>query len=422
MYQNEARKRREKIAEKLADGQLLLSFGGNDELGVVGIPQREKADKNFYYLTGMSIAEGLLMLVKSHGALQEYLFVKRRTANEVFYLGRSLDPAYYRERTGIQAVMYMDDFEDVLGTIATWMKLDKIYFCSSFDGFTKYTRYENILADRITRAYPGVQIGSLSKELDFMRLRKSELETEQIQKAIDITQEALAEAAKQLKPGIRGYQMQSILEHEIKMRGGSGDIVQALIGKETTIMHNFYANEATAKDGDLFLADIATFFNDYCCDISRTYPVNGVFTDEQAHWYNVVLKTQEMTIASMRPGKTAQECGQEANAYFTEELRKGGYLKDGETIGTLIREFRINYVTPGMVNHGIGLSCHEERGDEEGKLVPGMIVAIEPGVYFGDKDLGIRIEDDVLITETDCEVLSSNIPKTVSEIEALMKR
>ena len=187
-------------------------------------------------------------------------------------------------------------------------------------------------------------------------------------------------------------------------------------------MHNFYANEATAKDGDLFLADIATFFNDYCCDISRTYPVNGVFTDEQAHWYNVVLKTQEMTIASMRPGKTAQECGQEANAYFTEELRKGGYLKDGETIGTLIREFRINYVTPGMVNHGIGLSCHEERGDEEGKLVPGMIVAIEPGVYFGDKDLGIRIEDDVLITETGCEVLSSNIPKTVSEIEALMKR
>ena len=384
MYQNEARKRREKIAEKLADGQLLLSFGGNDELGVVGIPQREKTDKNFYYLTGMSIAEGLLMLVKSHGALQEYLFVKRRTANEVFYLGRSLDPAYYRERTGIQAVMY--------------------------------------LADRITRAYPGVQIGSLSKELDFMRLRKSELETEQIQKAIDITQEALAEAAKQLKPGIRGYQMQSILEHEIKMRGGSGDIVQALIGKETTIMHNFYANEVTAKDGDLFLADIATFFNDYCCDISRTYPVNGVFTDEQAHWYNVVLKTQEMTIASMRPGKTAQECGQEANAYFTEELRKGGYLKDGETIGTLIREFRINYVTPGMVNHGIGLSCHEERGDEEGKLVPGMIVAIEPGVYFGDKDLGIRIEDDVLVTETGCEVLSSNIPKTVSEIEALMTR
>lgn len=113
---------------------------------------------------------------------------------------------------------------------------------------------------------------------------------------------------------------------------------------------------------------------------------------------------------------------QEANAYFTEELRKGGYLKDGETIGTLIREFRINYVTPGMVNHGIGLSCHEERGDEEGKLVPGMIVAIEPGVYFGDKDLGIRIEDDVLITETGCEVLSSNIPKTVSEIEALMKK
>ena len=353
--------------------------------------------------------------------LQEYLFVKRRTANEEFYLGRSLDPTYYREKTGIQAVMYMEDFEDVLESLATWTKLEKVYFCSSFDGFTKYTRYENILADRITRAYPGVQIGSLSKELDFMRLRKSSLEAAQIQKAIDITEEALAVAAKQLKPGIRGYQMQSILEHEIKMRGGSGDIVQALIGKETTIMHNFYANEATAKDGDLFLADIATFYNDYCCDISRTYPVNGTFTDEQAHWYNVVLKTQEMTIASMKPGKTRQECGQEANAYFTEELRKGGYLKDGESIGTLLSEFRINYVTPGMVNHGIGLSCHEEREDEEGRLVPGMIVAVEPGVYFGDKDLGIRIEDDVLITETGCEVLSSNIPKTIDEIEAMMK-
>lgn len=420
MYRNEAKHRREEIAKKLSDGELLISFGGNDELGLTGIPQRENMDKNFYYLTGASIPEGLLVIIKLHGIVMEYLFVKRRSANEVFYLGANLDPSHYAEITGIPAVMFRESFEDVLESLPMRGKLEKVYFCSSTKGFSKYARYEDILADRIQRAFPGIQIGSLTAELELMRLRKSPLEVEQIQKAIDITGEALAEAVKQLKPGICDYQMQSILEHEIKMRGGKPDIVQALIGKDTTIMHNFYS-QGIAKDGDLFLADIGPFYHDYCCDISRTFPVNGKFTEEQAHWYNVVLKAQEMTIESLAPGKLASECGVEATAYMQEELRKGGYLKDGETIGTLINECRTNYATPGMVNHGIGLHYHEITSDE-GRIVPGAVYAIEPGIYFGDKNLGIRIEDNVLITETGYEVLSANLPKTVEEIEAMMAK
>lgn len=422
MYREEANKRRKKIAELLKEGEMLILFGGNDELGVDASPTREKMDENFYYLTGMSIPEGVLLIGHLMGRIQEFLFIRRRTENEAFYLGMALDPEYYSERTGIQAVLYSDEFEDMIDNFAMRTELKKVFFASSFEKMSKYPRYENLLADRLQRAYPRIQVGSLTAVLKQMRLVKSPLEREQIQKAIDITGDALTEAVKQLKPGIHDYQMQSILEHEIKMRGGRGEEnVLALFGKDTTIMHNFNPN-ATAADGDLFLTDICTFYNDYCGDISRTYPVNGKFTEEQAHWYNVVLRAQEMTIASMAPGKLASECGVEATLYMEEELRKAGYLAEGETIKMMLGQCRTNYATPGMVNHSIGLSCHELWGSGGNRLEPGMIFAIEPGIYLGEKAMGIRIEDDVLITENGVEVLSEGIPKTIEEIEAMMQK
>lgn len=421
MYQEEAKKRRKQIAERLQEGEMLILFGGNDELGVDSSPTREKMDENFYYLTGMSIPEGVLLIGRLMGRVQEFLFIKRRTENEEFYMGMAMDPGYYREITGIQAVLYMETFEDMINNFSQRTELKRVFFASSFEKLSKYLCFENLLADKLKRAFPGIQIGSLTGTLKQMRLVKSPLEREQIQHAIDITGDALKVAAKSLAPGIYDYQVQSILEHEIKMQGGSGDIVQSLIGKDTTIMHNFNAN-AIAEDGALFLADICTFYNDYCCDISRTYPVNGKFTKEQAHWYNVVLRAQEMTIEDMVPGKLAAECGREATLYMEEELRKAGYLGAGETIGMMLGQCRVNYATPGMINHGIGLSCHELWGNGEKKLEPGMIFAIEPGIYLGEKAMGIRIEDDVLVTDTGVEVLSAGIPKTIEEIETMMQK
>lgn len=420
MYKEAARARRNYIAQKLQEGDICLSFGGNDELGIDQVPRHEDMDCNFFYLVGKDIPGGLLLMAKIRGAVQEILFVGRGTEQDEFYLGVSKDPAYYRNETGINNVMYIENFEDIIGSFTMMTRLNTVYFTSAFEKISKYPRYENLLAEKLMRAYPGIKIDSLSEEIFFMRLRKSDLEVAQIRKAVDITGKAIQKVAKALKPGMRDYQLQSIIRHEIEMEGGEGDIIQSLIGKDATIMHNFHP-EGLAKDGDLFLADIVAFYNYYCCDISRTFPVNGKFTEEQAYWYNVCLKTQELVIENLAPGKLWADCGKEANEYFEGELRKHGYLGEQEDIRTLIGQCRINFATPGMVNHGIGLHHADKRQDEEGRIVPGMVFTVEPGVYLGEKGLGLRIEDNVLITETGYEVLSKDIPKTIDEIEAMMK-
>ena len=420
MYKELSKKRRKEISKYLENGELLIVSGGNDELGVLDPPKRENRNHDFFYLTGCDIPESVLMIANVHGTLQEFLFIRRGTENDEFYLGISKDPLYYCEKTGIEDVMYIENLEDTISNLTLQTNIKKVYFASSKEKISNYPRFDNFLIDKLQRAYPGVQIGSLSAEVENMRMRKDTLEIQQIRTAINLTEKSLRAVAQRLKPGMKDYQLQSIIEHEIKMNGGAPDIIEALLGEEACIMHNFLGNK-TAEEGMLFLADISVFYNEYCCDISRTFPVSGKFTEEQAYWYSVCLKTQELVIENLTPGKLWSECGREANAYLESELRKHGYLGVNENVRTLIGECRRNYATPGMVNHGIGLHYHESRMDEDGEIVPGMVVAIEPGIYLGEKNMGIRIEDDVLITETGVEVLSANIPKSLFDIEALMR-
>lgn len=420
MYQALARARRNMIAQNLNEGELLILFAGNDELGVCGIPQRKDRDTNFFYLVGTDIPEGLLVLARIQNEIQEHLFIRRNTENDEFYMGFSRNLSYFQNETGISSVMYIENFNDIIESFSMRTVLRKVYFASAFEGISKYPRYDMLLAKQLKQAYPGICIDSMAEEIAYMRLRKDPSEVEQIRKAIQITAQSLRKTAQQLKPGLHDYQLQSILEHEIKMNGAEPEVVEALIGQEATIMHNFYSH-ATAKDGDLFLADICTFYHDYCCDISRTFPVNGKFTQEQAYWYQVCLKTQELVIEHLAPGKLWSQCGTEANAYLEGELRKHGYLGKSEDVRMLIGQCRINYATPGMVNHGIGLHYHEKRMDEEGRLAPGMVFAVEPGIYLRDKNIGIRIEDNILITENGVENLSKDIPKKLEDIEAMMK-
>lgn len=419
MYKFITKERREKLSQELEDGDLLIVFGGNDELGIDQIASRDRRNHNFFYLTGMDIPGGLLLIARIRGNVQEILFIHRRTAEEEFYLGVSLDLQYYREKTGIPVVMYKEDFDDIINQFGMMMKLNKVYFASSHEKMSKYPRFENLMADKLTRAYPGIRIDSMAEKLGFMRLRKTDLEVEQIRKAAEITGHAIKEAARALHPGIMDYQLRSIIRHNLSMEGAEPDVILALLGRGTTILHNF-CPQGAAKDGDLFLTDILAYYNDYCCDISRTFPVSGKFTEEQAYWYNVCLKTQELVIESLAPGKLRSECGKEGNAYLEDELRRHGYLGKTENVGMLLGRCAVNYATPGMVNHGIGLHHAEKSQDEEGRIVPGMVFTVEPGIYLGDRGIGIRIEDDILITETGYEILSKAIPKKLEEIEAMV--
>lgn len=418
MFREESRLRRMAIGEHLSDGELLFVFAGNDELSIEDAPTWERRDPNFVYLTGIDIPGALLMLGRLNGRMQEFLFVPRRSDTDAFYLGVSPNPDYYRARCGIGSIVYLDELDSLLNNFNLVSKLRKIYFASGLEKVSKYPSYEGLLADKLRHSMPGIEFGRLTEELSFLRLRKSPLEIAQIQKAVDIAGSAICETAKALKPGMQDYQLKSILEHSMRMQG-STPFSLVLLGKDATILHNF-CPQNVAKDGDLLLIDCSAWVNYYASDISRVFPVSGKFTAEQAYWYNVCLTTQEMVIENLAPGKYWADCGKEANAYLESELRKHGYLGAQEDVRTLIGQCRKNFVTPGMVNHGIGLQLAEGRMSEDGRIVPGMVFTVEPGIYFGDMGIGIRIEDDVLITETGYKVLSGDIPKKIKDIEALM--
>lgn len=418
MFQEESALRRARIAEHLEDGEILLVFGGNDELGIDEAPILERRDPNFVYLVGVDIPGALLMIGRQRGEVHDFLFIPHRSEVEAFYLGVSPDPEYYRSLCNVGEIYYQEELDEQVKKFNQINQVRKVYFASGLERESKYPSYEALLAEHLRGILPEFRTGRLTDELYYMRLRKSPLEVEQIRRAVDITGKAICDTAKELRPGMQDYQIKSILEHSMRMQGGI-PASQVLLGKDATIMHNFHPHNV-AKDGELLLIDCGAWVNNYVSDISRVFPVGGRFTEEQAYWYNVCLTTQELVIENLAPGKLWSECGKEANIYFEEELRKQGYLGVDENIRTLIGQCRKNYATPGMVNHGIGLAFADGRMSEDGRIVPGMVFTVEPGVYLGDKGLGIRIEDNILITETGYEVLSKDIPKKLEDVEALM--
>lgn len=259
MFREESKLRRAKIAEYLQDGEMLLVFGGNDELGIEEAPIWEKRDPNFVYLTGLDIPGALLMIGKLNGGTQDYLFVPRRSEMEAFYLGVSPSPAYYRPLCSISGIFYLEELDAMLNSFNLVSKIRKVYFASGLEKMSKYPSYESLLADRLCRSIPGLQVGRLTEELFFMRLRKSPLEVTQIRKAVDITGKAICDTAKVLRPGMYDYQIKSVLEHSMRMQGGIPG-GQVLLGKDATVMHNFHPNNI-ARDGELLLIDCGAWVN-----------------------------------------------------------------------------------------------------------------------------------------------------------------
>ena len=411
--------RRERIAGKIGEGEVFLSFCGADELSVHEVLDLNQMDVNFRYLTGIYLPGAVLAIAKCQGRIQTVLFIQHRSENDEFYTGKAYTTGHYQQELGIPCVMYKESLDDFIETISMRTNLKKVWFSNAVQRPSKYRKEYNLYAEKLQNGYPGIEVGSMSGILQNMRLRKSPEEIDNIQKATELTQIALDSTVKALRPGLKEYQLYSMIEHALKMQGATVRIMVAAVGKNTTILH-YQGLEEEAQDGDLFLVDLCADWNGYVNDVTRTYPVNGKFSEEQAYWYKVCLNAQKMVIDELMPGKSADQCGAKANAYLEKKFREAGYLEKGETIRDTIGFCRVNYATPAMVNHGVGLEPHEKKCDDSGMLVPGSVLAIEPGIYLGEKNIGIRIEDTVLITEDGHIVLSESIPKELDEIEAMM--
>jgi len=232
---------------------------------------------------------------------------------------------------------------------------------------------------------------------------------------------ALAEAGilrggdvmKHLEPGMAEYQAQADFEYQIMYQGADGTSFPTIAGSGAngTMLH-YETNRDICEDGTLLLMDLGAKYQGYCADITRTYPVNGHFTQQQRAVYEVVLEANRTIAKTARPGMTLRELNDVCKKVLAEGCIRLGLIENEEEIGTYYMH---------SVSHHLGIDVHDVNTLENDKLLPGMVISDEPGLYIDEWEIGIRIEDDLLITEDGCEVLSEQIIRDPDEIEGFMQ-
>jgi len=247
--------------------------------------------------------------------------------------------------------------------------------------------------------------------LDRLRQVKSRAEIALLRKAIDITVEAHRAAMRAARPGIDENHLAAVIEYEYRARGARGWAFPSIVGSgpNACILH-YDRYDRRLVDGDLVLMDIGAEYGWYAADVTRTVPVSGRFTDRQRRVYQIVYEAQEAVFRTIRPGLPYGEVNRVARDVVAAGLIGLGLIQDKSDVGKYL---------PHGITHGLGLDVHDPM--PEATLAPGMVITVEPGIYIPEESLGVRIEDDVLVTETGCEILSAGAPRSAGEVERWMR-
>ena len=282
-------KNRERLMEEVSDNSLVILFAGNAPRKSADEKYQFTPNRNFYYFTGINEEDHILVLSKINGAITEKLFVKDIDEVMEKWVGKSIRPNEGTEISGINDVVFMSTFKSYLNKALNSLTDINLYLDIDREGFNALNNLVGDFADKIKGKYPFVNIKNVAPLISPLRLIKIKEEVEQIQKAIDITIEGVNSLMKNAKSGIKEYELEAYFEFACKSRGVKDYAFKtiAAAGKNATILH-YVDNDSEIKDGDLILFDLGAQYNYYNGDISRTFPVNGKFTERQKEVYNAV--------------------------------------------------------------------------------------------------------------------------------------
>jgi Xaa-Pro aminopeptidase len=351
-----------------------------------------RPDSNFYYLTGIDEPEAVLVLApgQANAEARELLFVSGSSDHTALWEGDRHTPEQASARSGVKQVLPLADLNFYLDRLLA--RCQTVYL-NAEESLQSVMSHPAMRRAAILRAKaPLHQYKSALPALDRQRTIKAEPEIAQIRRAIAITNQAIAQAQDRAKPGIREYALEAELIAEYTRQGATSawpSIVAA--GRNATVIH-YGANSATLSAGDLVLIDTGAEYGYYTADISRTFAVSGEFKPRQQAVYDAVKRAQAAGIAAHKPGATLLEIDAVMQAVLADAVKSLG-------LGGPLREYY-----PHMSHH-LGLDVHD-TGSPRLALEPGMVVTCEPGLYLREEGIGVRLEDDILITESGHEVLS----------------
>jgi Xaa-Pro aminopeptidase len=410
-YAEQAQRRRQ-LAEMTEDNSLTLLFSGLPKQKSLDQDFPFAVDRDFFYFTGLDEPGDILLLFRRENNRGEKLFIPRPDPHRELYHGQAADTAVYREETGIEEVLYLDRFDWELGRLLAAGNIRYLYL----DFQNRWSLNpgedpENAAARRILAVHPYLKVRNLGPLAADQRRIKSPEELADIREAVRITGLALEGILEDLAPGVSEKSLEARGEFEMKKAGSPGYAFNPIVvgGANSVILH-YEKNNQVLAPGDLVLFDLGAEYNHYSADISRTFPVSGVFTEQQRFFYRAVLTAQEKVASVLKPGLEIDKTLDIAREALFPFCREAGIAAEPEDMKKLL---------PHGVCHYLGLDTHDVGHRDI--LAPGMVITIEPGLYLPQFGFGIRIEDDVEITEKGCRPLPVGGPKTPEEIESFFE-
>jgi Xaa-Pro aminopeptidase len=409
-------RRRAALMDKAGDGLIIL-FGESMPLPGAHFHQ----ENDFYYLTGVEDPGAALIMAPR--TKEAYLFLPRQTPREELMGGANLlKDAKAKEKTGFSDIHEADYFDEYIGrnlARAGMILHLRLSPADTIDNARNETliftarkarlhyndqiSLDNYRTLKLKERFPGAEVKDITPFLDAMRVIKSPEEIAVMRRNGRISAEAVRQAMLASRPGAYEYEVEAAAMHVVLKNGGTGAAYPPIVGSgpNTCILH-YEKNERRMEDGDLVLMDFGGLVDYMCMDISRTWPAAGKFTKEQREVYEVALEIQKACIEAYRPGATNED----VQKHVAEVMKRKGLDPRGQK---------------GGFGHYVGL-CTHDVGPRMDKLEEGMVFAIEPGFYYPEKNIGVRIEDTVLITKDGCEVLTKDVPKEIDEVETLLSR
>jgi len=391
-----------------------------------------RPDSDFYYLTGYSEPEAVAVLIPDRHHGEFVLFCRERDPKMETWNGRRAGLEGACEIFGANDAFPIEDLDDILPGLLE--DRERIFYTMGHDAVFDQ-RVLGWVNQVRKRARTGVnapdEFISLNHLLHEMRLFKSKSEIAVMRKAAKISAIAHKRAMAVCRPGMMEYQIEAELLHEFMTHGARSAAYPSIVGSgENSCILHYTENASELKDGDVLLIDAGAEYDNYASDISRTFPVNGKFSKEQRQIYELVLEANLAAIAEVKPGNHWNDPHDTAVRILTEGLLSLGILKG--KLNALLKEKAYTKYYMHRTGHWLGMDVHDvgdyKLDGEWRKLEPGMVTTIEPGLYFQPHsglakkwwNIGVRIEDDVLVTDKGNEVFTRDVPKTVDEIEALM--
>lgn len=415
MNKNTYKINRNNLLDEIKDNSIVVLFAGKSIQKTGDQMYPFTPNRNFYYLTGLKEEEHILVMSKINGVKSSVLYIKDIDLELEKWIGKSIRKEEATELTAVDTVKFNSQFESDIHGMITMKEEINLYLDLERMSINREGTVSHRFANDIVNKYPQVRVNNVYSKIGALRLIKSEEEVEKIKKAIEITKSGIELLMKESKVGMKEYELEAYFDFNCKTKGATGLAFTtiAAAGKNATTLH-YVDNNSELKENDLILFDLGAEYNCYNADITRTFPVNGKFTERQKEVYNAVLRVNEEVISLIKPGVKYKEINEKATDLIAEECIKLGLITDKKDV----RKYYYH-----SIGHSLGMDTHDiETPHRDIVFAPGVIFTVEPGIYIEEENIGIRIEDDILVTEDGNVNLSKDIIKSIDEIESFMNK